>query len=91
MTASPQTVSDFVKLAREAVLAKDFDLAETYKKQALEIKGLDDITPKVDVTKRLDMSSADDPAAHSGTVSRPQQADKEHRKQADVGHYITLE
>lgn len=55
MTAG-QTVSDFVRLAREAVLAKDFDLAETYKQQAIAIKGLDDITPKADATKRLDMS-----------------------------------
>lgn len=54
MTAG-QTVSDFVKLARDAVLAKDFDLAETYKNQALAMKSLDDITPRVDATKRLDM------------------------------------
>ncbi len=54
MTAG-QTVSDFVKLARDAVLAKDFDLAETYKQQAVAIKGLDELTPKVDATKRLDM------------------------------------
>ena len=31
MSATPQTVSDFVRLAREAILAKDFDTAETYK------------------------------------------------------------
>ena len=58
MTAG-QTVSDFVKLAREAVLAKDFDLAETYKAQALAMKGLDDITPRVDTSKRLDMGSGE--------------------------------
>jgi len=58
-----QTVSDFVKLARDAVLAKDFELAETYKQQAIAIKGLDDITPKVDATKRLDMGSGEQDAA----------------------------
>ncbi len=58
MTAG-QTVSDFVKLARDAVLAKDFDAAETYKQQAIAIKGLDDIAPKVDATRRLDMGSGE--------------------------------
>src|SRR5512138_524882 len=61
MTAG-QTVSDFVKLAREAVLAKDFDLAETYKQQAAALKSLDDIAPRVDATKRLDMGDGSEPA-----------------------------
>lgn len=55
MTAG-QTVSELVKLARDAVLAKDFDLAETYKKQAIAMKGLDDLQPTVDKARRLDMS-----------------------------------
>lgn len=60
---TPQTVTDFVKLSREAILAKDFDLAETYKKQATEMKALDDLTPKVDATKRLDFGSPEQDAA----------------------------
>ena len=69
MTAG-QTVSDFVKLAREAVLAKDFDLAETYKQQAIAIKGLDDLAPTVDKARRLDMGSGEqDDAALEKTAN----------------------
>ena len=68
MTAG-QTVSDFVKLAREAVLAKDFDAAETYKQQAIAIKGLDDLAPTVDKARRLDMGSGEqDEAALAKSV-----------------------
>ena len=58
-----QTVSDFVKLARDAVLAKDFDLAETYKQQAIAIKGLDELTPKVDPAARPQFGSGEDDTA----------------------------
>ena len=53
------SVSDFVRLAREAVLAKDFDLAETYKQQAIATKGLDELTPKVDAAARPNFGSVE--------------------------------
>lgn len=65
MTATPQTVSDFIKLSREAVLAGDFDNAEKYKQQAVAMKGLDDLTPKVDVSKRLDMGDGTTPVSEA--------------------------
>lgn len=64
-----QTVSDFIKLSREAILAKDFVLAETYKQQAVAIKGLDDLTPRADPSKRLDFGDGTDPAAIERTAS----------------------
>lgn len=55
MTTTPQTVADFIGLAREAILAKDFDAAETYKKQAEALKSVDDLgrKPPVDTSQRL--------------------------------------
>lgn len=53
MSATPQTVSDFAKLAREAILAGDLTAAETYTNQAKAMKGLVDLEPQVDATKRL--------------------------------------
>lgn len=47
-----QTVSEYVKLARDAIHAGDFTAAETYTAQAKALKGLDDLTPHVDTTKQ---------------------------------------
>ena len=58
MTAGASTVSDFVKLSQAAIIAGDLDAAETYKKQAFALKGLmDEFTPKVDASQRLDMGN----------------------------------
>lgn len=54
MSATPQTVSDFAKLAREAILAGNLDEAETYTNQAKALKSVDALTPTVDTSKRLD-------------------------------------
>lgn len=51
--STPQTVSDFATLAREAILAGALDEAEKYTNQAKALKGLDALTPQVDATKRL--------------------------------------
>lgn len=55
MITTPQTVADFIGLAREAILAKDFDAAETYKKQAEALKSVDDLDrrPPIDTSQRL--------------------------------------
>lgn len=58
-----QTVSDFVRLAREAILAKDFETAETYTNQAKAIKALDDLAPKVDPSARLPFATGSDDRA----------------------------
>lgn len=58
MSATPTTVSDFAKLAREAILAGNLDEAETFTGQAKALKALADLEPTVDTTKRLDMTAA---------------------------------
>jgi len=55
-----QTVSDYVRIAREAIAAGDFAAAETATNQAKAIKALDDITPKVDASARLPFGSGSD-------------------------------
>jgi HK97 family phage major capsid protein len=62
-TGSPSTVSDFVKLSQAAIIAGDLDAAETYKNQAFALKGLDELTPKVDASKRLDMGDGSQDSA----------------------------
>ena len=64
MTAgNPSTVSDFVKLSQAAILAGDLDQAETYKNQAFALKGLDELTPKVDASARPQFGASEDDAA----------------------------
>jgi hypothetical protein len=58
--STPQTVSDYAKLAQEAIHAGDLDAAEKYKNQAVALKGLSDLTPQVDATKRLDFGTGAD-------------------------------
>lgn len=62
-TGQPSTVSDFVRLSQAAIIAGDLDAAETYKKQAFALKGLDELTPRVDASQRLDMGNGDTDAA----------------------------
>lgn len=57
---TPQTVSDYVKLAREAIGAGDFAAAETATNQAKALKALDDLTPKVDAAARPQFGAGDD-------------------------------
>jgi HK97 family phage major capsid protein len=57
-----QTVADFTQLARAAIIAGNLDEAETYTKQAKALKSLDDLAPRVDATKRLDMGSGETPS-----------------------------
>lgn len=67
MTTTPETVSDFARLSREAALAKDFDLAETYLKQAQALKALDMIAPTPDTSQRLPFpANGDNRAAEQG-------------------------
>jgi HK97 family phage major capsid protein len=58
-TGQPNSVSDFVKLSQAAILAGDLDQAETYKNQAFALKGLDELTPKVDPSARPAFGSAE--------------------------------
>lgn len=60
--ATPQTVSDFVKLSQAAIIAGDLDAAETYKKQAFAMKGLDELTPKVNASARPQFGSGEQDA-----------------------------
>lgn len=53
MSATPTTVSDYARLAREAILANDLATAETYTNQAKALKSLDAIEPRVDPAARL--------------------------------------
>lgn len=62
MTTGAQTVSDYVRLSREAIIAGDLDAAETYKKQAFALKGLDELTPQVDATQRPKFDEGKDDA-----------------------------
>lgn len=65
-----QTVADFTQLARAAIIAGNLDEAETYTKQAKALKSLDDdLSPKVDATKRLDMGGGADVSADERSKS----------------------
>ena len=56
------TVSEYVKLARDAIAAGDFAAAETATNQAKAIKALGDLEPRVDATQRLPFGSSSDDA-----------------------------
>lgn len=68
MSATPSTVSDYTRLARESILAGNLDEAETYTKQAKAIKALDDLSPKVDASARPQFGTAEDEPAPAASV-----------------------
>lgn len=55
-----QTVSDYVKQARDAIHAGDLVAAENFTNQAKALKGLDDLTPRADAAARLPFGSGSD-------------------------------